>query len=61
MDSASNYSYFLLKADANIGALEAKMNAYIKNIFKEKNNDAITLYTLEPLPVYIYIPTRCIV
>jgi putative ABC transport system permease protein len=53
--SASNYSYFLLKADANIAALEAKMNAYIKNILKEQNKDAVTLYTLEPLTrVHLY-------
>jgi putative ABC transport system permease protein len=54
-NSASNYSYFLLKPDANVSALQAKMNAYIKNILKEQNKDAVTLYTLEPLTsVHLY-------
>jgi putative ABC transport system permease protein len=53
--SASNYSYFLLKPGADVNALQAKMNAYIKNILKEQNRDAVTLYTLEPLTsVHLY-------
>lgn len=50
-DSANNYSYIMLKPGANMKGLEAKMNTYIDNLFKNetKASGTKTWYTLEPL------------
>jgi putative ABC transport system permease protein len=55
-DSANDFSYFLLKPGATQAAVQAKIDAFINNLFKSVNTaDGGVHFTLEPLTnVHLY-------